>query len=213
MANHEAFKKHTRFIDADLNRVFPGKKNGNKEEKIAFKLAKQFKSYDVVLDFHTATDPCELFIITTNLSPKHIKFINTLNVKKVVYMENSLALGHSLIDYVELGVSVEVGGRVKNMEIEIKSFIEDYLKGIVKGEKEYYTVFEILKKEEKTEKLSKNIKPFKLVKKGEEISAIGNKKRYAEVDFYPVLAREKNYQGVLCLMARRLNMINLRRKI
>lgn len=50
--NPAAVTKGVRFIEADLNRVFPGKTNGVTEEQRAAALMKLCEGYDVVLDFH-----------------------------------------------------------------------------------------------------------------------------------------------------------------
>jgi succinylglutamate desuccinylase len=204
VANKRAFNKNTRFIKNDLNRVFPGRKDGSYEERLAFKLTKKLKKYKVVLDFHTTTSKSPLFIITTSLSKKHVELINKLNISQVVYMENSIASGHALIDSVNLGISLEVGSRLPGVIEVIRSFIKDYLSGESNKEKEYFAVFDVLKKERKTERLNKSIIPFRLVKKGDHISTIGMTKKYAQMDFYPIMPREKSYVGIFCLMAKKI---------
>ncbi|EKD90839.1 MAG: succinylglutamate desuccinylase/aspartoacylase [uncultured bacterium] len=212
IANKEAFDNNVRFIESDLNRAFPGNPKGTKEEKLASKLLKQLKKYEAVLDFHTATDPSELFIITTKLTPNHLTLINKLNTKKVVYMQNSIASGKSLIDHVDLGISLEVGGKSESTKKEVKKFIEDYLKNYVEDQnKEYFVVFDVLLRESKNEKLSKEISAFKLVKKGFLLSSKGKNNKYSQKDFYPILPREKSYPNILCLMAKKVSLTSLLR--
>ncbi|MBS3094157.1 succinylglutamate desuccinylase/aspartoacylase family protein, partial [Candidatus Pacearchaeota archaeon] len=43
LANEKALKENKRFIDSDLNRSFPGKADGNYEERRAFELTKKLK--------------------------------------------------------------------------------------------------------------------------------------------------------------------------
>lgn len=50
--NQLAHKLGKRFVDADLNRSFPGKKDGNLEERIAAKLIKELEKMDLVIDLH-----------------------------------------------------------------------------------------------------------------------------------------------------------------
>lgn len=50
--NPDAIEKGVRFIESDLNRVFPGNQSGVTEERRAAFLMEATKSYDVVLDFH-----------------------------------------------------------------------------------------------------------------------------------------------------------------
>lgn len=55
IANKEAFLSGKRFIDQDLNRVFPGKPDGNTEERLAYELAPLVQTADIVLDIHSAS--------------------------------------------------------------------------------------------------------------------------------------------------------------
>ena len=50
--NQLAHKLNKRFVDADLNRSFPGKEDGNLEERIAIKLLKELENLDLVIDLH-----------------------------------------------------------------------------------------------------------------------------------------------------------------
>lgn len=51
--NQQAIQLGKRFVDTDLNRVFPGKSDGNLEERIAHKLVKLLEDMDAVIDLHT----------------------------------------------------------------------------------------------------------------------------------------------------------------
>jgi len=57
IANKQAVKNDCRFIGQDLNRSFPGKKDGLAEEKRALELLEMCKGYDLVLDFHNTHCP------------------------------------------------------------------------------------------------------------------------------------------------------------
>lgn len=57
IANEQALKKDVRFIEQDLNRSFPGKADGNLEEKRAKELFELCKQYDLVFDFHNTKAP------------------------------------------------------------------------------------------------------------------------------------------------------------
>ncbi len=50
--NPEAIKQNRRFVEQDLNRVFPGNLQGNLEQKRAAELMQICQSYDFVFDFH-----------------------------------------------------------------------------------------------------------------------------------------------------------------
>lgn len=52
LANPRAVKAGTRFIDEDLNRVFPGSRSGTYEQRRAGVIMRKALLYDLVLDFH-----------------------------------------------------------------------------------------------------------------------------------------------------------------
>ena len=52
IANEKALEKRKRFIDVDLNRCFPGNKEGNHEERIAAALVDKLKSFEYIYFFH-----------------------------------------------------------------------------------------------------------------------------------------------------------------
>jgi hypothetical protein len=55
--NPAAIRTDSRFIEKDLNRVFPGKSNGNVEERRALEIIKIARGCDIVLDFHNTHTP------------------------------------------------------------------------------------------------------------------------------------------------------------
>ena len=69
--NRKAYDKRKRFIDQDLNRVFPGDPNGNYEERIASHLLKKVEKADYVLDLHSFRMHSEVTVVcfeTNNLA-------------------------------------------------------------------------------------------------------------------------------------------------
>jgi hypothetical protein len=58
IANETAYYAHSRFIEQDMNRSFPGVKNSSEyEHRRPYELLKLAKKYDVVLDFHNTHCP------------------------------------------------------------------------------------------------------------------------------------------------------------
>ncbi len=57
LGNPAARRLNQRFVEADLNRVFPGDPAGNREERRAAEIVKQGRGYQVVLDFHNTHCP------------------------------------------------------------------------------------------------------------------------------------------------------------
>src|SRR3990167_9116843 len=55
--NPAAIKQNVRFVDEDLNRVFPGNPTGSLEAKRAVEIIKASQGYDFVIDFHNTHCP------------------------------------------------------------------------------------------------------------------------------------------------------------
>lgn len=207
VGNPPALEKNVRYIEADMNRSFPGKVDGALEEKLAFHLLPVLQKYEAVVDFHTATCETPIFIITTELNRAHIQLARRLGVKRVVYMGKSIASGRALIDHVSCGVSVESGKEgLETTEKEIERTVHFYLSEKLRNDLEIYEVFDFLKMEFEGETLDPNIKQFEIVRKGQIVCMLNDRARKAPCDFYPVLAREKSYRYIHCLMAKKLSL-------
>lgn len=197
VANKQAVKKGVRYIESDLNRSFPGTKDGTAEEKLSKKLMVRLDKFGGIVDLHTATCETPIFVILTKVTDKHLELVRRLGVKRVVMMQKSIASGGSMIDHVAVGVSVECGHeKHKETATAIKEMLEHYLSGRKQLRLECFTVFEILKQTAEQKELPEEIKSFK-------------KAKLMGKEFYPVLARETHYKGVLCLMAKKISLKEL----
>lgn len=199
----QALSKNVRFIETDLNRSFPGSKSGNLEHKIAFKLSKKFSNRQVI-DLHTATCAAPPFIILTKITAKHLELSRKTGINKLVIMNRDFGAGKSLIDFVPVGISIE-SGREKSPKTQliIEKIIDRSLsQKIISKNLLFFQIFKTLTKSNFGEFLIPNLRPFKLVTAGTQITNLG---KVAETDFYPVLPRSKNYPNFLCLMAKKIN--------
>ncbi|MFZ2390467.1 MAG: succinylglutamate desuccinylase/aspartoacylase family protein, partial [Minisyncoccales bacterium] len=198
-----AFELNKRYIDQDLNRSFPGKKNGNYEEKLAYKLLPIIKSADVVLDIHSTTSESKDAIIVTKLNNKILKCINSIQPKNVLIM--NATKNNALISQAKIGIAFEYGKDDDSVAIKktfegIKKLL-NYLKIInLKYKKtnkiiNYFNVTSVVPKP-KGYKLIKKIKNYKLIKKGSVYAINKNKKILATEDFYPILFGEKKYENI-----------------
>lgn len=199
LANKEALKENVRFIDDDMNRVFPGKIDGNHEERLAFDLKNRLRNFDCVLDLHSSSNDCPLFGIVTNPTIEHIRFAKRLGLKKLVVFYRDSSKSSALIDHVKCGISLEVGshGRKENAE-EVLELIGN-LDGKVDVPMEIFEFKKNISKES-DEVLLKN---FCDVKNGDLIE----KGRFADEDFTPVLVNEEAYGGILCMACRKVGEI------
>jgi len=203
VGNPKAVEKKVRFIDSDLNRVFPGKKDGNYEEKLALEINKKLVNYDYVVDLHSSSSKCPLFGIITKPMKEKIEFAKKLGLKKVVVMSENYASGKALIDFCKCGISLEIGPHEdKTIIDEVSEKIENFISDKSMSEPEIFEVFDVIKQEHKNIKINN----FEFVNKGQILSEDSFGKQIAEEDFIAVLVSEKAYNNVLCLAGRKVNL-------
>jgi len=202
IGNEKALKENRRFIDSDLNRSFPGKENGNYEEKIAYNLVNKLNHFDYTIDLHSSSNNCPIFGIITKPNNQKIYFAKRLGLTKLVIMKESFASGKALIDFVKCGISIEVGPhkREENAKEALTLIYNLINKKTINEDLEIFEVFDIIKKE--SEFIT--INNFEQVKKGDVIAKTENKEQRALFDFIPILVGEDAYKGILCLAARKL---------
>jgi succinylglutamate desuccinylase len=201
IGNPAALAAQKRFLETDLNRSFPGSTNTSLENERAAQLLEKFKAFDYVIDLHTSSCVTPMFAITTQLTETHIQLAARCGVGRLVYMEKSIASGSALIDHVPCGISLECGPHTESSTYqEFYDLLSRFDQNIPQREPEIYSVFGILPKRSKDEQLLENIQAFRHVKKGEQISKLQS----AKEDLYPILPREKAYEDILTLMARRI---------
>lgn len=206
IAHPYALKKNKRYIDTDLNRCFPGNRSGNIEERLAYYLRPYLQHTDYVIDIHsTTTDTTDVAIIKT-YDNRMKELVNILSPRRVLHMKENYGNG-SLINHSHLGISLEYGKdsslhTYRQSLHSIYSLLE-HLNMIpkrnhvaTKKEPTYYSVFDVTPKP-KGFVIEKNIKNFKLVKKGSLLGTANKKPIYAQEDFYPVLFDEDNYKDIL----------------
>jgi len=204
LSNKKAFIENKRFIDTDLNRCFPGKLEGNYEEKLAYNLIKKIKYFYYILDLHSSSNYCPMFGIITKPNNEKIEFARLLGLKKLVIMPEFFASGKALIDFVDCGISIEVGPHnreenVKEANLLIKNILENKINN--NNNMEIFEVFNIIKKS----KENILINNFDNIKKDQVIASDISGNQIAEYDFTAVLVNEESYEGILCLACKKIN--------
>jgi len=204
LGNPRAVANRVRFIDSDLNRVFPGNPKGNYEERLAFELLEKLKKLDYVIDLHTSECNFPLFGIITKPTTKKVEFAKKLGLKKLVIMNDQIARGGALIDYLNCAISLEVGphsrsGNVQDFIETIKNFPQKSKRNM-----EIYRVYDFIKGEKDVRFFVEN---FQEVKKGTLI-AKGKINYFAKEDFIPVFVGKSHHDGRLCLVARKVDLKN-----
>mgnify|MGYP001563186981 CR=1 FL=1 len=203
VGNPEAVKKDVRYIDSDLNRCFPGRADGDYEEKRANELLKELTKFEYILDIHSSSCDLDLFGIITKPNIKKINFAKKIGLKRAIIMSEKIASGKSLIDNVPCGISLEIGPHKKKENVDqVLSSINNLLNDKILSDNrlELFEVFDIIPREDNLKYLIENFRP---VKKGDLI-AEGNKKCYAPFDFIPVFVGEKAYKNIACFAMKKI---------
>jgi len=193
LANEEAMNIGKRFVSQDLNRSFPGNKNGNHEERLAVKLLSELSVCDFIIDLHSTIAKTDSFVIFTKRGKKIKEFVNSIPIAKVVFLESKINKNNSLINNASCGVSVEFN-RNTNF-IKAAGMIGSVLinLGVLEGKKEkvakeFYSAYGVIEKKG-TDRL--RLKNFKKTILNKEI-------------FYPVLFGEKEYKDIVCIKTKQL---------
>lgn len=199
IGNKKATLENKRFTESDMNRIFPGKENGNYEEKEAFKLKNNLTKFNQIIDLHSTSNGCPLFGIITKPNKEKIQLAKKLGLKRLLIMSENFASGKALIDHHKLGISLEIGPHGdKEKTLDVITKIENLVNN--KNQEQDLTIYkpiEIIKRS-KGKILIEN---FKEVKKGQHITET----LIAKYDFIPVLVGEKSYSDVLCVACKKLN--------
>lgn len=213
IANERALAEKQRYIDSDLNRVFPGLKDGNHEERLAYSLSEKIKDYDVVIDIHSTTSELKDALIVTKLDSETKKIIKVVNPKYLLYMK--ISENTALISGAKIGLAFEYGKdddakALESIVGDIKKILF-YLHIIEDNEsnRDFSTqAFEINKSFPKKDdsSLDSNIENYKLVKKGEIVGYSNEEPIISEEDFYPVLFGEKNYETMFGFVGKKIEL-------
>jgi succinylglutamate desuccinylase len=210
-ANSHAFKLRRRFIDCDLNRAFPGKKNGNYEQRLAYKLSAVIKSADLVLDIHSTKSKLKNAVIVTKLDDKTLKYVKAIGPKYVLVM--NVTKDNALISQAKVGLGFEYGNdndpdTLKRIVKDIKRLFS-YIKLIdvkLRNRKQTTNYFSVISevKKPKGYKLLPKIKNYKLIRKNKAFATNGKDYLVAKNDFYPILFSEKDYKTIFGFMGEKM---------
>jgi len=213
IGNDKALKRKKRFIDQDLNRSFPGKKNGNHEEKLAYNIKKIISKVDFLIDIHSTTTDVKSLAIITKFNKSILKLINYLNPKRVALMKNSFSKP-SLTYYCKAGISLEYGK--DKSKLVYKNSLNDILLILKKLEMidvnlkkkknktDFYKISGSVKKNSGFI-LNKDISNFNRIREGDIIATKGKKKIKAKKDFYPILFGDKAYKDIFGFSAKKVD--------
>jgi len=196
IANEPAIKAGKRFVDVDGNRCFPGKKNGNNEERIAFSILRELKGCKYVIDLHSTFADMDDTIILTKKSA--MRLADMVPISKVAVMGHAIAKGRAINDYPRLCVSLEFSRKrsashaIHIVRTTIDNIVNKKKAGI---EKDTYFVKEILKGDARNFRMKNYVK----VRKGDVMDRVAG--TVSDEMFFPIFFSEKAYEGTVCLKA------------
>jgi succinylglutamate desuccinylase len=212
IGNEKALKMKRRFIDQDLNRSFPGKENGNYEQRIAFNLKKKMEEVDFAIDIHSTVTKVKDLVIITKFNREVSELLKSLTPKRVALMKSHIGK-KALTYYCKAGISLEYG-KDNNISVQRK-ILEDIMIMLARlemvdyefKEKKYkpelYRIKGTVRKKEKF-KLNDVIENFKLVKERSLIASNGKEKEHAKESFYPILFGKNSYRDIYGFAAKKV---------
>lgn len=85
IGNQEAVAAGTRFVDDDINRIFPGQPDGNKEERLAYEITELGQKYDLVIDIHNTPSPgSDCVFVGPDFRPELLKVATALGFNRAI---------------------------------------------------------------------------------------------------------------------------------
>lgn len=205
VAHTKALRENTRFIETDLNRSFPGRKQGTLEEKIAYNLTRKLKKFNYVLDIHATDSPIKNTIITTRMNKKTKKLISYTPLTEIIIMPPNFGSRTALTHHTKCGITLEYGFGKQKINQQTISDINQIIDALKKNKT--FKLQRNIYKVTKPFTISKRFKPIKKLEEFKKItkgSILGKDEHgiiKAPFTFYPVFTSKGSYDGTLCLMA------------
>ncbi len=197
IANPQALRKNKRFIECDLNRAYPGKKDSELyEERRAYDNLKIANNYKYIIDFHEAPEGKDDFIILSRNEVGSFP-LELVPLKNVLFWPDPKGpMGDVLNNSIEL----EFGSKGVNRSRMIKKAVEiteTFLFNLTQEvgqrkitKKIFWQVYGKLKKTSYRGEIS-NLKDFNLVSLSGE-------------DFYPLLTGQYLDLGIICYKMKKI---------
>jgi len=206
IANTKALKSNKRFIETDLNRCFPGKRDGMYEEELANYLLVLLGQVEYNFDFHTTSFPVKPYGLFSTYSLEIKRLLPRLGLSNYIFSDNDC-----LIKFAKNGIGFEMGCESQNKtNIETYKLMRRILErfGVIPNSVNKMNISKVnllliygaLYKKTFLF-LNKNIKDFDLIKCGTYVGTSKLRhKIFAKNNFYPIWAHNSR-------------LINLARKI
>lgn len=200
IANEEALMRGERFIDQDLNRVFPGDADSDvHEEKLAQKLLNELENMKVI-NLHATDAKKTPFAVISGESDRQVELSRYTGIENVIEMD---IMDGDIANFIET-VGVEASKDDKGVD-QLYQATSNFLKAfnIIEGtpekvEQEFFRVFDTADGKD-YEFTAENFEP---VEKGE---MYAQKVKRADQKFWPVLASSTGYDDMIGFKAKKVD--------
>ncbi len=210
IANEKALAANSRYLDADLNRVFPGDPESAKhEERLAAALTDEVQGR-TVLDLHSTKSYDEPFAIVSGITETTIDLVQATGVDQAVDM-SGFSDG-DLIHHCD-GVLVECGplgsqNAVDQAHHVLRNFLAAY--GVIADTCQHTNpdLFRGTEQIAKPEQYRLLVDNFERVDAGQVYAENDSDTLTADEAFYPVLMSETGYSDILGFHATKLGTLS-----
>ena len=203
MANEEAVEEGVRFLEEDLNRVFPGDRDGVHEERLAADLLEELEGLKV-LDLHTTGSKKSPFAIITNHEETERELARSTGMEHLIdmtYVEGGM------LDYLD-AVAVEASrkgdttGELYDTIVNFLAAEEVIEEDFERTDPEFFDVYD-LEEGAGYEFVAENFEP---VEEGEIYARKEDDRRVAEERFHPVLMSTDGYDELIGFKAKKKDL-------
>lgn len=198
IANEKALDRNERFVEKDLNRVFPGDSEGCHEERLAASLYSELEGMKVI-DLHTTSSEKTPFTVVSNPGEEELELAAATGVKRTIDM--SFVQGGLDDDLTAVVAEAERGERaVEELYKVLENFLinEEVVAGDAeRSEPEIFKVYGVAE----GEGFRFTAENFEKVSKGEAFAKKEDHKLVAQKDFYPVLMSTDGYEDMVGFQA------------
>lgn len=201
LANEKAYEKDQRFVDVDMNRVFPGDPDSDRyEERVAAELLEEVGDLKII-DLHSTASEDAPFAIVEYPSDSQLEMLRSLGLDEVADMTHVGAKNPEL----EF-VAAEVSEKSENPGEDAYEILVNFLaaEGVIDSEYELSEpeIFRVYETEEgkNFEFIAQN---FQKVEEGEVFAKKKDEQKVADEDFYPVLMSTDGYEEMIGFKAKK----------
>lgn len=200
-ANPQAAEEGVRYIDTDLNRVFPGDPDSDLlEERLASRIIDELEGFKVLNIHSTRSSPTPF----CNLKEADREKAKWVGIEKFAVFEDGNGSAENYLDSVLLEVGPQGSDKAAEQAFEVLMNFLSY-HGIVDGEVpekevEFYRIFE---KVEGGDYVFTG-ENFSIVERGEKYAERSGEDVLAEESFYPVLMSTNGYDDMLGFKAEKM---------